>query len=168
MALPDIPRGTFRTVAIILCENAVLLLRHLGHRGIWYSLPGGRGKIAAAACAAGAVEELQAAARELAGQLDSNLDEQRLAIEITDDLGSYDWEDSNCDFHYFLAKGNGESILSGPRYRPPVDPATRFGVWMPFEWVPLAALSNTNLQPPEAVDICLRAASGAAVRPICR
>ena len=130
-------------------------------------LPGGwvkNGETPEVACVRGALEELKKAVRELAPQLEASLQEDLMAIAVARRVGREVWYGDRGN-HYFVATGNGESILAGPRYRPPVDPATRFGVWMPFEWVPLTALSNTNLQPPEAIEVCLRAAAGSTFLP---
>jgi ADP-ribose pyrophosphatase YjhB (NUDIX family) len=156
MALPDFPAGSDRTGAIIVREQAVLLLRNLGHQGIYYMLPGGpakSGETLEAACIRSALHAVRSAARELGSQLREQLGEDELALSIVGKLASHPW--SGTTYHYFLVAGNDKSLLSDRWANPTFDPTEhKFGVWMPYEWVSAERLPTLQVHPPEAVEIC--------------
>ena len=156
MPLPDFPAGSDWTGAIIVREHAVLLLRNLGHRGIYYVLPGGpatSGETLEAACIRSALHSVQSAARELGSQLREQLGEDELTLSIVRKVTSHPW--SGTTFHYFLVAGNNKSLLPDHWAIANFDPAKhKLGVWIPCEWVSADRLPVLPVHPPEAVEIC--------------
>jgi 8-oxo-dGTP pyrophosphatase MutT (NUDIX family) len=152
--LPDFSCGSDYAGAIIGCADSVFLLRNLGHRGVYYGLPGSAvsaGETPESACARGAHDMLRAAISELANQLGEEVaPEDQPRISIVRRIAGHPW--CGVTYHYFLVSGLGTSPLLDPQYHPEInrDPH-QMGVWYPFEWVPIDRLSNINLQPMEAI-----------------
>jgi ADP-ribose pyrophosphatase YjhB (NUDIX family) len=154
--LPDF--GSSDCTAAICCNSdAVLLMRHLGHRGLYHVFPGGpahHGEGVEAACARTALEAIRKAARELAGQLESeDLINEIAGVSILRKVAAHPW--TGATYHYFLASVTGKSPLLDPTFQLQVDRSRhKLGVWMPYAWVACDRLSRINLQPEEAVGIC--------------
>jgi ADP-ribose pyrophosphatase YjhB (NUDIX family) len=156
MALPDFPAGSDWTGAIIVHKHAVLLLKNLGHQGIYYVLPGGPakgGETLDAACIRSALHAVRGAAHELGSQLQEQHGEDELTLSDIRKVANHPW--SRTTYYYFLVAGNGKSLLSDRWANPTFDPTEhKFGVWMPYEWVSAERLLTLSVQPPEAVEIC--------------
>lgn len=145
------------TVAIVHSAGRVLLMRQLGHRGLYHIFPGGRarsGEGLDVACARTAIDAIQAAVGELASQLGSDdLVDKNAYISILREIASHPW--SGGIYHYFLATLNGKSPIFDATFQPHIDPHRhQLGVWMPYEWIACDGLSSINLQPDQAIGIC--------------
>jgi hypothetical protein len=160
--LPDFPRVSDLAVAIIYVRGAVLLLKNRGHRS-HFILPGDFFCSAEGvpspetACIHGAQHTIRAAIEELAAQLGRDdaigLD---VSLSIVRKAGTSNWQQHLSTCHYFVVSAQGESRILDPSWQPYIDPARhKMGIWMPYKWVPLDALSMTDLLPPEAIAVCL-------------
>ena len=132
--LPDFGSSDY-TAAICCCSDAILLMRQLGHRGLYHVLPGGpahRGEGLEAACARTALEAIRKAARELAGQLESEqLINEIAGVSILQKVAAHPW--TGTTYHYFLASVTGKSPLLDPMLSLQVDRYRhKLGVWMPY------------------------------------
>lgn len=75
-------------------------------------------------------------------------------LTIGPKLASHPWQNAQ-QYHYFLAQGNGASILAGPQAEPTADPNGL--IWWPYEWVPIDDLPHRNLSPPEIAEVSRQA-----------
>ncbi len=158
--LPDgsIPNPDL-AVAIIYRSGMVLLLKNRGHEG-FFILPGdyvGNSESPEAGCIRGAQSSIRQAVEELAAQLGN--DEPvgvDLSISIVRKVATRCWRSATC--HYFLATAEGESRILDPNWHPYIDPNRhKMGVWMPYRWVTLDAMSMTHLEPVEMSTVCQEA-----------
>lgn len=153
MSLPEIGRDW--AAAILISSGALLLLKRLGHRGLYFVLPGGWVEVGESpedACVTRATDELRAAAKELSDQIGIDLHEEHLGLSMRRKVASHPWIAGT--YNYFLVGGNGHALLTGPQFTPQLDQKL-VGVWHPYEWVSLDRLPG-NLEPREAIAICRR------------
>lgn len=109
------------------------------------------------ACIDGAQRTVQAAIEELAAQLGQDdpigFD---VSLSIVQKAGTSCSQQHRSTCHYFVVSAQGESRILDPSWQPCIDPARhKMGVWMPYKWLPVDALSMTDLEPPEAITVCL-------------
>jgi 8-oxo-dGTP pyrophosphatase MutT (NUDIX family) len=152
--LPELGMASDAVAAVIVCEDAILCLRHMAHAGTHLRLPGGWREPSESleeSCRRLVTEELRHVVREFARQAHVAAEDEALAIEVVEKIGEHQIGRLG-RMHYFLVAGRGHALFTGPSAVPQVEP-TRL-IWRPYDWVRVDELAAQRMQPAEALDIC--------------
>jgi len=146
----------------MLRSGAVFVLKHLGHDGIYYVLPGGRvkgGEDPELACLRGTAEVIRKSGNELDRQIGSHDHySEHFQFSIIRKVGNHAWRGT--EYHYFLLTAPGNARMLDPKWQPDFDPKQhKMGIWIPYEWVPIDRLSKIRFYPEEGIDVCRQAMS---------